>query len=136
MISCQLGKCIWSSYYKVILRNPIPPVRAASPNCSICKGSSDFLRQWAGARRAPESQESQGIIRVFAFGGAKICPCAPRAEMQNPQGFIRLFVKIGRRAPRARITRITRNYKGFRILQRKEFPCARHEPKCRICKDL
>ena len=79
---------------------------------------------------------SQGIIRFSALCDASISPCAPRAENENYQGIISLFAKFGCRAPRARITRITRNYKGFRILRRQEFPCARHEPKCRICKEL
>ena len=73
------------------------------------QGLHVFLRKLAGARRAGDLQESQGIIRFYAFCEAHISLRAPGAKMQDLHGFIGPFATIGRRPPHARISRITRN---------------------------
>ena len=59
------------------------PCARQEPKCRICKDVLVFLRQLAGARRTPESQESQGIMRLCAFCDAKNFPA--RATSRNAE---------------------------------------------------
>ena len=57
----------YTGFSSILRRKGIPCARR-EPKCRICKDLYVFSRKLAGARRTPESQESQGITRFCCEG--------------------------------------------------------------------